>query len=351
MKSFYFSIGFLLLASLIVISSVSQRMFLMQLGWMAAGLLVMYLVKHFDWRAVLNYEWLVWGFYGFALLLVLVARFFAPLTRNTHNWIMFGPVQFQPVEFVKIALILVYAQYFSRRHLAVARWRNIITSFVIFAVPAAIVLSLPDMGSTVILFGIWFGFLLVSGLPLRRIAIAVAVFVLAGIAGWHFVLKPYQKERILGVFYPNRNTLTYNYQVIQSKIAIGSAGFFGKGYGQGSQVQLGFLSEPTNDFVFASLTEEWGILGAFLVVAAFCALVYSTLLIALRSNQNFEKFVCLGVALVFGIQFLMNAGQAVALFPVVGVTFPLLSYGGSSLLSNFLLLSFINNIRARNTVI
>ncbi len=347
MKRLFLPVGFLLAVSVVMLSSISLHLFYLQLVWIAAGALLIFIFNRIDIRSFLNYRWLIWGLYTLAVLLVFLAYVAGPVIRNTRSWIVIGPFQFQPVELVKVALILAYAQYFSRRHLAIARWKNIFASFAIFILPAGIVALQPDLGSAVILFGIWFGFLLVSGLPRRRIIAAFFIFIIAGFIGWHTVLKDYQRLRIQGVFYPERNVLTINYSVIQSKIAIGSAGLWGKGYKQGTQTQLGFLSEPANDFIFAATVEEWGIAGGAAVVAAFLFLLAGILKVGLAAQHNFEKFICLGTAIVFLVHFIVNAGSAVGLFPVVGVTFPFLSYGGSSLLTNFFLLAIIYSIARR----
>jgi rod shape determining protein RodA len=268
--------------------------------------------------------------------------------RNTHSWLVLGPFSLQPVELMKVALILLYANYFSRRHMAIARWKNIFTSFIFFVLPAAISVKLPDLGSAVIFFGIWFGFLLLLGLPWRRVVVAVAVILLAGGLIWTYVLKPYHRARIVGFLYPDQNALGINYSAIQSKIAIGSAGFWGQGYGQGTQAQLGFLSEPSEDFIFAAFIEEWGVAGGIVIVAAFLFLIFQILRIGLLADENFEKFICLGAAIMLGVQFLLNTGSTTGLMPVIGVTFPFFSYGGSSMLANFFTLSLVNSIRKRS---
>jgi rod shape determining protein RodA len=202
----------------------------------------------------------------------------------------------------------------------------------------------PDLGSASILFGIWFGFLSISGLPRRYFVIAAVFAIIGGALLWQFGLKPYQKDRIVGVFYPEKNALTVNYSVIQSRIAIGSAGFWGKGYHQGTQTQLGFLSEPANDFALSAFIEEWGWSSGLLIISALLLLEFSVLRIGMRARRNVEKFICIGTAMMWIMQFFINAGSATGLFPVVGVTFPFLSYGGSSLLANFLLFGLIFSI-------
>ena len=226
--------------------------------------------------------------------------------------------------------------------------RNIVTSFIFFIIPAAIAVRLPDLGSALIFFGIWFGFLLLLGLPWRRVLITVAIFALAGVFVWNFVFRDYHRARIVGFFYPQQNSLGINYSVTQSRIAIGSAGFWGKGYGQGTQAELGFLSEPTEDFIFAAFIEEWGIFGGLVVLVAFFFLIWRILSIGSFAQENFAKCICLGVAIMLGVQFFLNAGSATGLLPVIGVTFPFLSYGGTSMFVDCFLLAIVNAIRQQS---
>ncbi len=348
MLSLFIPLGILLASSLIVLSTLSTHFFVLQIAWIALGAGLVAFFFYMDWRAVFNHRWVVWGIYLGALGLMLFAFLFGPRIRNTRSWLIVGPVEIQPAEFVKVALIFLFAQYFSRRHLAVARWQTILSSFAFFAIPAAIAARLPDLGSAVIFFSIWFGFLLLSGLPWKRIAVAAVAFVLAGAFIWTFVFKSYHRARIIGFFYPQQNQLGINYSTIQSKVAIGSAGFLGTGYGQGTQAQLGFLSEPAEDFILSSLIEEWGVLGGLVILAAFFWLVYSILRIGALADENFEKYICLGTAVMLIVQFALNAGSSTGLLPVVGVTFPFLSYGGSSMLADFSLIAVVNSIRRRS---
>ncbi len=347
MLALFLPVGVLIGMGLLVLSALSMHSFIFQIIWVALAAAIVVLFSKVDARSIFNSRWVVWGLYGFSLLLLLGAYLASPLIRNTHSWIVIGPFTLQPVELMKIALILLYANYFSRRHIAIARWQNIFTSFLFFIIPAAIAIKLPDLSSAIIFFSIWFGFLLFLGLPLKRTLVALFVLVLALGFIWAYALKGYQRARIVGFFSPQQNALGINYSVTQSKIAIGSAGMFGKGYGQGTQTQLGFLSEPTEDFIFSAVIEEWGLVGGFVVCAAFFLLIFQILRIGMLADENFEKFICMGAAIMFGVQFLLNAGSATGLTPVVGVTFPFLSYGGSSMLANGLVLAIINSIRKK----
>ncbi len=345
MLALFIPAGILAAVSLLVLSAVSFHFFILQAVWIGLGIGVIIASFFIDARSIFNARWIIWAIYGFALALMAAALVIGPRIRNTHSWLVLGPLSLQPVEFMKVALILLFANYFSRRHIAIARWKTILTSFLFFLFPALIAVKLPDLGSALIFFGIWFGFLLFLGLPWRRTLAALLVIALAGGFIWAYVLKPYHRARIIGFLYPSENTLGINYSVTQSKIAIGSGGLWGAGYGQGTQAQLGFLSEPAADFVFASAVEEWGVVGGAVILAAFFLLILQILRIGMRADENFEKFVCLGAAIALGVQFLLNTGSTTGIMPVIGVTFPLVSYGGSSMLASALMLAVVNSIR------
>jgi rod shape determining protein RodA len=334
--------------SLVIISSISLRLFWQQFAWFVAGFLLILLMSQVDFRAILNLRWLILGIYFFAIFLLILTFIFAPTIRSAKSWLVIGPLHYQTSEFSKFALIIALAYFFSKRHIGIARISNLLLSFVYLLILVSFVLIQPDLGNAIILFGVWAGFLLVSGIRWRHLVLGLIILSLLGVFSWDFFLKDYQKERILALFSPSRDPLGINYSVIQSKIAIGSAGFFGKGYGQGTQVQLGFLPEAATDFNFSAFVEEWGFFGGLILIAAFLFLIFRLIKIGLEGKENFLKFVCLGTAILFLLQFALNTGSALGLLPIVGVTFPFFSYGGSSLLTNFLLVAIIQSLIARS---
>jgi rod shape determining protein RodA len=343
-KKILIPVFLILIWGLIEILSISTELFKLQLIWAILGIIFLIVSFRISWRGIFNYPWFIWFLYLLVIFLLVATLFFGPVIRGTRGWFVVGPIRFQFVELAKIVLILLYANYFKKRHIFIATWKVILESFILFAIPAFFVALQPDLGSLLVLFGIWFGFLIINGLPLQRIFATFLIFIILGVLGWNFFLKDYQKQRIIGIFYPEENTLTINYSTVQSKIAIGSGGFFGKGFRQGEQTQLGFLTEPATDFIFAALVEEWGLLAGIFVITCFLVFIFNLLKLGINSQFNFFKFICLGTSIIFSIHFFINLGSATGLFPVVGVPFPFLSYGGSNLLTNFFLLGIIVSI-------
>lgn len=332
------SVAGLMLCSLVMLASINQSLFFQQLGWAVIALFIIIIFSHLDWRALASYQWIIGGVYFFSLALLIATYFFAPTIRNTRAWLVVGPLQFQVSEFVKVALIILLAYFFSRRHLGIGKFSTILRTFIYFVIPGIFIFLQPDMGTLIVLFCIWAGFLLVSGLPLRYIIGGFLLLVLVVLVSWFSVLKPYQRERIVGLFDPTYDPLGVNYSTIQSKIAVGSGQWFGKGFGQGTQVQLGFLPEASTDYILSGFIEEWGFVGALVVFAIFGLMIFTLLRIGLAADNNFYRFICLGTAIMFLTQFGINVGSALGLLPVIGITFPFFSYGGSSLMVNALLI-------------
>ena len=338
---------FLAVISLLTIYSVKQSLFWQQAIWFGLVFLVIIIFSQIDWRPLTNYRSIIFGIYIFSILLLVITYFFAPTIRQTRSWLVFGPVQFQTSELAKLGLVVLFSYFFARRHVAIAHWHNLAIPFFYFLIPASLVLLQPDMGSTLILFGLWLGYLFISGIKKKHIAIGLVFFLLLGFWGWFGFLKDYQRERIIGLFQPSYDPLGINYNVIQSKIAIGSSGWWGKGFQQGTQAQLGFLPEAATDFSFAAFTEEWGLVGAILLVVVFGLLIFRIINVGLLSENNFAKLVCLGTIIIFLLHFIFNIGSNIGLLPVIGLPLPFFSYGGSSLIVNALLIAMIQSFRVR----
>lgn len=341
------AVAFLSVASLVGLASMNMDLFWKQLLFIGIGLVLMVFVTHFDWRSFANYRGVILGVYGVAIFLLALTLVIAPSIRGNKAWIPIGPFQFQASVFANLALIIVLASFFRKSHRSIAHLSTLAKSFIYFAIPATLVYLQPDLGSVLLMFSVWFGFVLVSGIRWRHLVAAFLIFVMLFALGWAVFLKPYQKDRIVGVFFPDRDVLGVNYNVIQAKIAIGSAGLFGKGFKQGTQVQLGFLPEAHTDFIFSGITEEWGLVTGFLLIAAFFGMIVRIVAIGIGERNNFNQFVCLGTALFLLANFVFNTGSNVGLVPVIGVPYPFLSYGGSHILAEFILLGMIQSIKLR----
>ncbi len=344
----YGAVFLLAVMSLIAIGSANPRLFFPQLIWFGLGFLALFFFSNLDWRPIINYRWIVFGMYGLVLVLLAFTVFVSPSIRGVKGWLVLGSLRFQVSELAKVAVLILLAHFFARKHVGIANVHNIIRSFVYVILPTILVMKEPDLGSALVFFGIWVGFLLVSGLRAKHFLIGVFVVIFIFTLSWNFFLRDYQRERVVGFWRPAYDPLGINYSVIQSKIAIGSAGFFGKGFQQGTQVQLGFLPEAATDFIFAAFVEEWGYAGMLFLIGLFLFIIYRILKIGWHAPNNFSRFICLGTVLMFMVEFFLNVGSNIGLVPVVGITFPLFSYGGSSLLTKFMALGIIQSIAGRS---
>ena len=339
---------FLACVSLAAIASAKPAELTQQSIAFGVGSIIFVLFAGIDWRPFTVYRSVIFLIYAIGVALLVATYFFAPTIRATRSWLVFGTVQFQTSEFIKVVLIILYSYYFARRHTAIAEWRNIIIPFLYAALPVGLILLQPDMGSGLIIMGLWVLYLFVSGLKIRHIALGIAVAAVLGFFSWNY-LQGYQRERIKGLFNPQYDPLGVNYNVIQSKIAIGSGGLLGKGFRQGTQTQLGFLPEPANDFIFSSIAEEWGAVGVCALLMAFSFLIARILYIGLIIEGNFGKLVCLGTAGLILLHMAFNIGSAIGFMPVVGVPLPLVSSGGSSLITFFMALGIVQSVAIRSS--
>ncbi len=277
-------------------------------------------------------------FYLTALLLLVAVLFFGVTVRGTTGWFRILGFSFQPAEFAKIALIIFLAWRIDRQARQFQRWQFLLVMTILAGLLAGLIMLHPDLGSGMVLVGVWFGIMLLAGIPKRYTLGLIALGIVVSISAWMFFLQPYQKDRILTFLDPERDPLGAGYNVTQSIIAIGAGGIFGRGLGFGSQSQLHFLPEAQTDFIFSVIGEELGFIGTCLVLALYGLLLFRLGLIAYRARGEFSSYITLGIALIFLLQVVINVGAAIGLLPVTGVTLPLVSYGGSSLIANFLLI-------------
>lgn len=281
--------------------------------------------------------------YFFMLILLLSVLLMGSLVRGTTGWISYGFFNFQPVELAKIFLILSLASFITKSKAVLSEFSRLLTAFLLAGTAVFLVLRQPDFGSALILVAILLVMLFLSGIEWRYL---VSMFFL-GLVGlfiaW-FMLADYQKNRIINFINPENDPRGSGYNVIQSMIAVGSGGITGKGLGHGSQSQLNFLPENHTDFIFAVIVEEFGVMGASMVMVLLLIIFYRMKKIAESAMDNFGYLIVAGSMAMFFAQVLVNIGMNIGVMPVTGIPLIFLSYGGSSLISSFIVIGIVNNI-------
>ena len=286
--------------------------------------------------------------YVFSVLLLILVLFFGDLSRGTMGWFKFGTLSFQPTELAKIGLIVMLGYLIVRQGRRFDKLQFVVLSVIFLLVPALLILLQPDLGSALVFGGIWFGMLILTGVKKRYIFALLVLLSLGFFLSWHYVLEPYQKERLSVFISPEKDLLDSGYNVNQSVIAIGAGNFFGRGLGFGSQSQLHFLPEAQTDFIFSVIAEEMGFVGAFIVLTVFLLFLVKIISIAKDCRDDYGSYVAVGIGLMFFIQLAFNVGGATGILPITGLTLPFVSYGGSSLVINLFLVGILMSISRSN---
>ncbi len=276
-----------------------------------------------------------------SLVVLISLLLFAPEINGAHSWfIFFNVVAVQPVEFIKIFLIIILARYFATRHIHIRHLRHVAVSLGITLALFFLVFKQPDLGSSVIFLMIWGGMIFVSGVSKKHIAALILFAVLVAVIGWQFVPQ-YQQERVLAFISPLENLQSSGYTAHQSKIAIGSGELFGRGIGEGTQSKLGFLPLYESDFVFAAFAEEWGFAGVLVLFMLYIVIGWRLLIHAVQGRTNFEILCTIGVMVLIFSHVLLHIGVNSGIIPVTGITLPFMSYGGSHLLAEAIAIALV----------
>jgi rod shape determining protein RodA len=337
------------LLTLKAVGSADDTFFYRQIVWIAVGFLAMFLVASIEWR-IFSHSGVVLLVYGSIVALLAVLLISGTRIKGAVSWFSFSAASFQPAEAVKLALILVLAKYFSYRHIDIARLRHILITGLYMGIPVLLILVQPDIGSAAIIFSIWLGMTLVAGIRMRHFVALAVVGILAVALAWMYVLEPYQQQRIVTFLNPAVDPQGTGYNALQSMIAVGSGQLFGKGVGYGSQSRLQFLPESHTDFIFAAFAEEWGYVGVVLLFLFLGICIGRILLIGAASPTNFSKLFAIGFAIFITVQSAIHAGMNMGMLPITGITFPFLSYGGSSLLVLFIGIGILQNMHIHQYV-
>ena len=293
------------------------------------GLIIFFLVIFFDLRLIFGYAYVI---FFLSIISLAIIPFFGIESNGATRWINIAGISLQPSEFVKYTLILALAKYFHSINNDSSFIKTLIIPLIITIVPVLLVITQPDLGTALIILLGGISLFWISGLNYKYFIVGVFSILCSLPVLWQY-LKDYQKDRVLTFFNPERDPLGNGYHIMQSKIALGSGGIFGKGYMEGTQSHLNFLPEMQTDFIFTMLGEELGFIGTLLLLLIYAALIMISIRLALKSRSLFSKYLSLGVCNVFFIYVFVNIGMVTGLLPVVGVPLPFISYGGSSMLA------------------
>jgi rod shape determining protein RodA len=330
------SVFLLACAGIVTMNSFNSQIHLAgrQIVWLCVSLCVFFVASMFDWRFLKSTK-IVVSLFALSVLLLSFLFVAGHVIKGSRSWFDLGAFSFQPADFVKLVVVLLLAKYFSRRHIEIANIRHIaVSGFYVFVI-FALVFFQPAFGSAMIIFFLWLGMVLVSGISKKHL---FAVFLIGAVVFamlWGVVLKPFQKDRITNFLHPLANVTGSGYHAYQATIAVGSGEVLGKGIGYGTQSKLQFLPEYQTDFIFAAFAEEWGFVGVILLFLLYGIVFWRMLSIASRGATNFEILFGLGLTLLFFIQVAVHVGMNLGLLPVTGNTIPFMSYGGSHLLMEF----------------
>ena len=288
--------------------------------------------------------------YGVGVLLLVAVALVGDVAMGAQRWLDLGFVRFQPSEIMKIAVPLCCAWYLHERPLP-PDFTTLVTVVLIVLVPTLLIAEQPDLGTSLLVASGGGLVILLAGLQLRWILGLAAVIGAAIPVVWTFLLHNYQKQRVLTFLNPQNDPLGAGYHTIQSQIAIGSGGIFGKGYMNGSQAQLEFLPERSTDFIFAVIGEEWGLVGCFVLMLLYLLVVGRGLYIATQAQDTFSRLIAGSLTLTFSVYFFVNSGMVAGLLPVVGVPLPLVSYGGTSMVTLMAGFGILMSVHSRRKLV
>ncbi|MGB9499480.1 MAG: rod shape-determining protein RodA [Dissulfuribacterales bacterium] len=339
-------IGMVVLYSAVSVGEASSQtsIFYKQMIWHSMGLLMMLITFIFSYKYLDKWAPVI---YVISILLLICVHLFGKHAGGSTRWLPIGPFTLQPSEPVKIAIIIILARYFSKNiKVSGITFRGLIVPMILTAIPFLLVATQPDLGTAGTILLIAASMAMFSKIDRRTFICVLLIIIIIVPVGWK-MLEPYQKERILTLVSPDRDPLGTGYHIRQSKIAVGSGMIFGKGYMQGTQKKLSFLPEQHTDFIFSVLAEEWGFAGSMLVLFLFLLLIAFGLNIAHGCRDSFGTILSVGITVMIFWQVFINIAMVMGLMPVVGMPLPLISYGGSSVITSYIGVGILINISMR----
>ncbi len=319
--------------------------YIRQTVWLLLGIMAMFLTASFDYKRLIRYAYPI---YAVGLILLGITIVLGHTGMGAQRWLRIGPISFQPSEFFKVALIIVVARFLSASK-SPLNISGILVSIGLFGIlPFILLYKQPDLGTGLLMLIIVTIMMLCKGIPRRIVVIATVLLIVSlpvtGNLFWKG-LKDYQKNRLVAFIDPKVDPRGIGYQIEQSKVTIGSGEFFGKGYLKGTQGPLRFLPEKHTDFIFSVFAEEWGFLGSFLLLSLYAVLIIRGFETAYYSKDDFGTLLSIGISIMFLLYVTINVGMTMGLMPVVGIPLPFFSYGGTALLTNFICIGLLINVR------
>jgi rod shape determining protein RodA len=318
-----------------------------QIIWIGAGLVLLWVVTNIDYHTLLGQ---VYVFYGLSIVTLIAVFIVGTKVFGSRRWIPIGGgFKLQVSEFVKLVIILLVARFMTELKRDDLDWRDLVKIGALVGLPMLLVMKQPDLGTALTYLPVLAGGILLAGLRWQYLAVLGAVLALTLPVGWHF-LQDYQKARLTTFIDPAKDPRGQGYQVIQSKIAVGAGGMWGKGVTRGTQTQLQFLPVPHTDFIFSAFSEEHGFVGVVVVLGLYFLLLMQIVQNAQTAPDRAGMYICMGVCALLLFHVLVNVGMVVGRMPVTGIPLPLMSAGGSNILSVFMMLGLVNNVRLRRFV-
>ncbi len=329
----------------------SERQFpfyLKQIQWIMLGLIIMMVIFFIDYRLIIKGAYVI---YGISVALLALVYIYGYTMHGSQRWLALGGFVFQPSELMKLTIIIALARYFDdHKSNEPYKLKELFVPFLIVIVPFLLILKQPDLGTALIIMIIFASIIFFIGVNWKSFLIALAGGLILIPIGWLF-LKDYQKERFITFLNPENDPLGAGYHIIQSMIAVGSGGFFGKGFLNGSQTQLKFLPEQQTDFVFSVFAEEWGFIGGMVLIIMFVSLILWGLKIALHARDLLGTIIAFGITALISWEVFINIGMVLGILPVVGIPLPFLSYGGSAMVSLMAAIGLLMNINVRKFIL
>ena len=312
------------------------------------GILVMFAVSFFDYRIFKNHPLPSISLYILAVILLGLALASQEI-RGSSAWLKFMGFQFEPSELAKLALLIVFAKYFSQKHVEIYNYKHLIVSGMYLAMPLGITLLQPDLGSVIVYVILWFSMLMAAGIKRKHLLALLMMGTVVASFGWFLVLKPYQRTRIVSFINPYLDPRGSGYNTIQSRITFGSGLWTGSYFSKRNETTQVVVPEPYTDFTFATYAQKFGLIGVILILTLLMLLLYRIVTIAFKADNNFAKLYGLGFAVILGTHILVNGGMNMGILPITGIPFPLVSHGGSFLLTLMAGFGILQNIQLRST--